>query len=343
MNRATAIAPANIAFTKFWGWRDEALTLPFHDTVSMTLSACTTRTTVIESGGDEIVLLDASGRERPAGESFRRRVSAHLDFLRGLASPGGGGAAPVGRGPGLRVVTRNAMPMGTGIASSASGFAALTVAGCAVLGIGNVDERTLSILARRSGSGSASRSIPGGFVRWHAGARADGADSFSESLHAPDHWALADTIAVVATEPKQVASREGHRAAPTSPLFAARLAAMEGRNRRVIAALAARDLDALGPLLEIEALELHRIAETSAEPARYRNAATDLVLERVARLREEGVGVWFTLDAGPNVHLMSLADDVPRIERALHGIAAVVAVHVNLAAPGARLVEDHLA
>ena len=349
MNRATAVAPANIAFTKFWGWRNEALTLPFHDTISMTLSACGSRTTVLEidaarhaSGtGDEIVLLDEAGNEIAPGGAFLARVGAHLDLLRDVAA-GPGGPRRGSGGPPLRVVTTNTMPMATGIASSASGFAALTVSAAAVLGIA-CDEAASSVLARRSGSGSAARSIPGGYVRWRAGTRDDGRDSFAESVHAPDYWALADTIAIVDTAPKVVSSRDGHRAAMTSPHFAARLRDMPERNARVLAALRARDLAALGPVLEMEALDLHRIAETSSAAVRYGSAATDDVLRRVKALRDEGIGAWFTLDAGPSVHVVSRSEEAARVEAALAAVAAVRATRVNLPAPGAHLVTEHLA
>ena len=151
-----------------------------------------------------------------SGKRGRRcaRVSTHLDRLRNKA----------GSALKARVESRNNFPLGAGIASSASGFAALTLAGAAALGL-PLSERELSILARRE-SGSAARSIPAGFVEWYAADTDE--ESFAESIAPPDHWALADVIAIIDSRPKQIGSAEGNRLARTSPLQAARVADAPG-------------------------------------------------------------------------------------------------------------------
>jgi len=331
--RATAWAPANIAFTKYWGWRDEALTLPFHDTVSMSLSACATVTTVAPATGeaDEITLRDPAGKVIALAPEARARIAAHLDFLRERA----------GSGERLRVVSANTMPAASGVASSAAGFAALTLAGAAAFGL-DPGERTLSVWARRSGSGSAARSVPGGFVRWHAGSSPGGEDSFAETILPPDHWDLADVVAVVETGAKPVSSREGHRLAPTSPHFAARLAAMAERNRTALRALRERDLAALGSLLEEETLSLHQVAETCRARVRYRTEASDAVVARVRELRAGGVSAYFTLDAGPNVHVFCEGRDAAAVREALAALPAVRYTIENRPGHGAHLEERHL-
>ncbi len=155
MGKATAIAHANIAFIKYWGVRDAALRLPTNNSLSMNLDAAYTTTTVEFAAGyrQDVVVLDGVG----ATGQERARVVEHLDRVRALA----GIATPA------RVVSVNSFPTAAGIASSASGFAALTVAACAAAGL-NLSEKELSVLARL-GSGSACRSVPGGFVEWRAG------------------------------------------------------------------------------------------------------------------------------------------------------------------------------
>src|SRR5262249_53245236 len=145
------------------------------------------------------------------------RVSTHLDVLR----------QRLNMNQRARVESANNFPMGTGIASSASSFAALTVAGVAAAGV-SLTERELTTLARL-GSGSASRSIPAGFVEWHAGTTHE--ESFAESIAAPDYWDLVDVVAIVSDAHKVVSSGEGHQIAKTSDLQAARVAGAGERLR----------------------------------------------------------------------------------------------------------------
>lgn len=341
MTAFTARAPANIAFTKYWGCRDEKLTLPFHDTISMNLSACVTETTVERpaggegdaGGGDEVALFGPDGAPLALREEGGRQIAAHLDYLAERARDAG---TLRGERPPFRVTSRNSMPAGAGVASSASGFAALTLAAAAALGL-RPDTRAASLWARRSGSGSAARSVPDGFVRWHAGDAPDGSDSFAESLFPPEHWELADVVAIVDTAPKKTSSRDGHRLAPSSPHFRHRLALLPERNDRALRALWHRDIELLGSVLEEEALSLHEIAETSAGATRYRTAATDRVLQEVRVRRRAGLAAWFTLDAGPNVHVICEAANRDRVAAALREVEGVRAILLNGPAPGARL------
>lgn len=328
MPSATALAPSNIAFVKYWGNLDDDARLPFNDSISMNLSAATTTTTV---GFDDPLAADAltiDGRaydpNDPADAPAVARVSRQLDLLRARA----GVAARA------RVDSRNSFPMGTGIASSASAFAALTVAAAAALGL-SLDERTLSALARR-GSGSAARSVPDGFVRWHAAA-AD-SQSFAASLFPAAHWPLHDVVAIVSRTHKAVGSGGGHAVAASSPLFAERIARLPRRLATVEAAIGARDLAALGPELEAEALELHAVAMTGRPPVLYWDGATVELLHAVRRWRDGGLPVWFTLDAGPNVHLICEADAAPDVVAAATALPYVESVLDNVAAPGARVV-----
>ncbi|HEX2164393.1 MAG TPA: hypothetical protein VHM02_10630, partial [Thermoanaerobaculia bacterium] len=325
--RAVATAPANIAFVKYWGARDLERALPVNPSLSMTLSACRTRTTVEwapedgedevwlageELTGDETVVLGprpmAAARAaaaargeggrgadhrvlRDPGPAFAARVHAHLDNLRRRA-----GVAPcAGR---FRVVTANTFPASAGIASSASGFAALTVAGAAALGL-DLDAGELSSLARQSGSGSAARSVLGGFVLWPDPAGADPDDPRAVQLHPADHWRLADLVALVDAGAKEVPSLAGHRRARTSPYFERRLEVLPERLERVRRGLAERDFALLGAAIEEEAIDLHLVAMSSRPPIHYWTPGTVAVLAAVRRLRADGLPAWSTMDAGP--------------------------------------------
>lgn len=322
---ATSCSNANIAFVKYWGARVPDLNIPYNDSLSMNLSDATTLTTV-HFGDYPADSLTIDGRL--ANEAQTVRVSRHLDHLRRLA----------GVQDRARVVSRNSFPMGTGMASSAAGFAALTVAAAAALGL-SLAERELSALARL-GSGSACRSVPGGYTLWRAGH--DHASSYAETVAPPEHWALRDVLAVVSDEHKAVGSTQGHRRAETSPFLDARLADLPRRLARVQAALAARDMPTLGEELEAEAIALHVLAMTSRPPILYWEPATLEIMRLCPAWRAEEIAVYFTLDAGPNVHLICEARDEAAVVERLRALPAVQRVIVNGPAGPTRLVDDHL-
>ncbi|MDX1501944.1 MAG: diphosphomevalonate decarboxylase [Thermoanaerobaculia bacterium] len=330
--RATAEAPSNIAFVKYWGTRDLERTLPYNPSISMTLSRCVSRCTVERrppAEGVEVLWRPEGGELAPAPEAFRAGVERHLRRL----------AATAGVESGFRVATANTFPTGAGIASSASGFAALAVAATAVLGL-PAGWRELSARARESGSGSAARSTLGGYVEWPAPEALEG--EHAAQLHPAGHWALSDLVAVVDASPKRVSSRDGHRAAPGSPYFARRLELLPGRLDRVRRALARRDMTELGPVIEEEALDLHLIAISSRPPIHYWRPGTLAVLEAARELRAEGVEVWATIDAGPNVHLICETGDEARVEERVAALPEVERLIVDRVGEGPRLLDEHL-
>ncbi|MBK6769249.1 MAG: diphosphomevalonate decarboxylase [Ardenticatenales bacterium] len=325
---ATARAPSNIAFVKYWGNLDDATRLPFNDSISMNLSAAHTTTTVTFDTALHTDTLTIDGRaydpQHAADAVAITRVTHHLDSLRALADTTDRAA----------VVSVNSFPMGTGIASSASAFAALSVAAAAALGL-ELDERTLSTIARR-GSGSAARSVPEGFVRWYAAATDEG--SYAASIAPATHWDLHDVVAIVSRAHKAVGSGGGHALAASSPLFAERIARLPARLAAVEAAIAARDVAALGDQIEAEALELHAVAMTSRPAVLYWDGATVELLHRVRRWRADGLAVWFTLDAGPNVHLICEGHVAPAVAAELANQSYVESSMDNSPAAGARVI-----
>jgi diphosphomevalonate decarboxylase len=322
---ATALAHSNIAFVKYWGNLNDERRLPLNDSLSMNLSAARTLTTVrFEPGRPaDLVVLDGETRYGAA----RERVVAHLDRIRWRA----------GLAMAAAVHSQNSFPMGTGIASSASGFAALTLAAAQAAGL-SLGERELSALARL-GSGSAARSVPGGFVVWHA-AETDG-ESFAETLAPPEHWDLRDVVAVVERRHKAVGSTDGHVAARTSPYLGARLAELPQRLAQLRRALLDRDMAHFGPALEAEALSLHAVALTGRPALLYWAPGTLRLLRQVHDWRSQGLPVYFTLDAGPNVHLLCEGRHGEELEGLVTSLDYVEFALHSRPAGGARL-EQHV-
>lgn len=321
MGEATAQAHPNIAFIKYWGNRDDELRLPASPSFSMTLAELTTTTTVRwrdELASDELQL---NGQQ--AAVEARERVSRHLDVMRDA----------LGIRLRAEVESVNNFPMGAGIASSASAFAALTLAAAAAAGV-NLNEETLSRLARR-GSGSASRSIPGGYVVWHMG---DDLTSYAESILPPSHWPLQDVIAVISQSHKAVGSSHGHTGAATSDLQAARLAGAEARLATVRSAVETRDFASFADVVEQDSNLMHAVMMTSRPPLFYWQPASLEVMDAVRRWRTEGISVCYTLDAGPNVHCLCLPQDAPEVAQRLQAIAGVERVLQAGPGDGARLV-----
>lgn len=322
MSTATAIAHPNIAFIKYWGNRDQALRLPSNSSISMNLDGLETRTTVrfdSQLAADE---LDLNGA--PAAPAQVARVSAMLDLVRSMA----------GVSDFASVTSSNNFPSGSGIASSSSAFAALALAASAAAGLA-LDEPALSRLARR-GSGSASRSVPTGFVEWRA-ADSD-ADSYAVSVAGPEHWDLVDTIAVISEEHKAVGSTAGHPLADTSPLQAARLHGVEQRLAQARQAILERDLARLAAVMELDNHLMHAVMMTSTPPLLYWQPSSLAVMHAVAAWRAEGLQAGYTLDAGPNVHVLSAAADAPEVAARLRTIAGVQRVLQAGAGGPARLV-----
>lgn len=303
MPAATAEALSNIAFIKYWGNRDHSLRLPSNPSLSMNLAGLKTITTVAfepDLERDDITI-NGQRAARPAAD----RVTGHLNLVRALA----------GSSSAARVESRNTFPSGAGIASSASGFAALTVAAIAAAGM-TLTESQLSALARR-GSGSASRSIPSGYVEWNIGTEPSGADSYAVSIAPPDHWDLVDVIAVLSAAHKATGSTEGHGLAGTSPFQAARVAGAPERLNVCRRALVSRDFEALAAVVEEDAVAMHAVMMTSRPPLFYWQPLTLAIIAAVPLWRSAGLPVCFTVDAGPNVHCLTPSAHVAEVEQRL--------------------------
>ncbi|MBI2568890.1 MAG: diphosphomevalonate decarboxylase [Candidatus Schekmanbacteria bacterium] len=311
--KVTVRAPANIAFVKYWGARDLDKAIPYQQSISMTLSVCHSICTAEYdplARTDEVWWLRDDAEPRKPPEAFARGIVDQLDRLREFADLKGA----------FRVATKNSFPSGTGLASSASGFAALTMAATSAMGL-DLQGWELSALARSSGAGSAARSVFGGYVEWPASDSDD--RCFARVIAGRDHWDLRDVIAVVEITEKRVSSREGHARAVSSPYFATRQELVFDRLAQVRAAIIGCSIAALGPVLEEEAIDLHVMALTSRPPIFYWKPATLSVLSAVRDLRDAGLAAYATLDAGANVHVICPPEDEPRVAEHLEAVPGV--------------------
>lgn len=322
MTTITAQASPNIAFIKYWGNRDNMLRLPANGSISMNLDGLTTRTTVSFQPSlpfDELII---NGHE-VTGAGLDR-VSYILDIIRGMAN--------------IRehaeVMTENNFPSGAGIASSASAFAALALAGSKAAGL-DLSEAQLSRLARR-GSGSASRSIPGGFVEWQAGTTDE--DSYAFSIAEPNHWKLVDCIAIASSSHKKTGSTEGHAIASTSPLQVARVVDTPRRLEICRNAILNRDFNAFASIVELDSDMMHSVMMTSTPALHYWKPASLSVMNAVRQWRSEGLPVCYTVDAGPNVHVICPEIEAHIVDKELREINGVTDVLVARAGGAAKIV-----
>lgn len=307
--RGSAYAPANIALVKYWGKRDDVLNLPVTGSLSVSLGPLGSHVEV--SGGDgptdEFWL---NGAPLPLTSVFARRASAYLDAFRPAE--------------GFRFVmnARNTVPTAAGFASSASGFAAVVKALDDWMG-GGLTLREQSILARL-GSGSAARSLEDGFVEWQAGTDPDGMDSYATRLEA--EWPEFRLGALVLSgAEKPIGSREGMKRCVDTCEFYREWPPRVARDLTDLkAAIASRDFPALGAIAEANALAMHALMMATRPPIVYVLPETTAAMRTIWAARADGLPVWFTMDAGPNVKLLFEAKDESRV-RSLFPVAEFVA------------------
>ncbi|GAB2567805.1 diphosphomevalonate decarboxylase [Dyella jejuensis] len=319
---AASQAQPNIALIKYWGKRDAALNLPVVGSISITLESLWTRTDVRFVPGQKQDRITLNGRGE---EAESRRITACLDLLRQRA----------GVDYGARVASRNNFPTAAGLASSASGFAALVHAGAQALGLA-LSLAEQSVLARRC-SGSAARSIFGGYVEWAHGQLADGTDSVARPLLGADAWPLRVAVAITSTAAKQVGSTEGmRRTAQTSPYQSAWIDTQEADLSRAREAILARDFEALAQVSEYSCLKMHALALAAQPGLLYWNGATVECMHRVRALRQQGVPVFFTVDAGPQLKAVCLPSAIEQVKAALRDVPGVLDVLDSGLGEGAR-------
>lgn len=311
----TVTAHTNIALIKYWGKKDSFLNLPTTSSLSLTLDRfyTTTSVTPTDAGTDTFVLNNQV--------SDATRVHTFLNILR----------TQLGDFPALHVSSDNHVPTSAGLASSASAFAALTGAVVTHLGL-DLPNETLSRLARR-GSGSASRSFFGHFAVWHEGVDDD--SSFAESLQAPD-MPIALIVAEVSGQSKKVGSSEGMMRAMTSPNYDDWIKQSANQFDDMTAAVANADIEKIGAIAEKNALAMHALNLTATrQPFTYFTDETQFILSIIKDMRRhQGILAYATLDAGPNVKIVTTITQAPQIVALLHDHLPQLKLDVALSGPG---------
>ncbi|WP_143461990.1 diphosphomevalonate decarboxylase [Levilactobacillus enshiensis] len=318
MNPAvTARAHTNIALVKYWGKADTDLIIPQTSSLSLTLDQFYTDTTVQfdeHLAADEITV-----NHHLLSPIAGQKVHKILNLVREQTQ----------RTSFARVTSINHVPTAAGLASSASAFAALAGAASRAAGL-DLDRTALSRLARR-GSGSATRSIFGGFVEWQAGH--DDASSFAIPFEETVDWPIAMVALVLDARRKKVSSRQGmQNSVTTSPYYAAWKDVVAHDLAAIKPAIRAHDFTTTGEILEANAMRMHALTLSAQPPYSYFNGDTLVAMQTVQRLREAGIACYYTLDAGPNVKVFCQVADLPTITQ--HFAQQFGAQNVIVAHPG---------
>jgi len=309
--RATAIAHPNVALIKYWGKRDVQSNFPAVGSLSLTLSGLNTRTAVSFEAGrstDEVLI---------NGQSDQRagiRITRCLDILRDLA----------GVDSHAIVESTNDFPTGAGLASSASGYAALVKAAAAALGL-DIAQSKLDEIAR-IGSGSAPRSLHSGIVLLDI-ASGGVAEMSCRTVCEPDAWPLAIEVAITSRAAKDVGSTGGMELSKeASPYYQAWVDTHPADLAAGLTAVEKRDFERLAEVSEQSCLKMHAMAMSSQPPLLYWSAATVDCMHRIRELRRQGLPVFFTIDAGPQVKAVCLPEAAPQVKAALSELPGVLDV-----------------
>ena len=324
IQKASARAGANIALIKYWGKRNSGeLNLPATGSISITLKDLETLTVV-----------------EPDASLSHDIFSLNGDVLQDLGVLGLVARMRQARSsdaPFCRIESVNHFPTAAGLASSASGFAALVVAVNEAFGLSAPADQMAQWA--RMGSGSAARSLVGGFCRMHRGEAADGSDAMVAQLLEETAWPLEVVVAITHSKAKDISSRQGmNHTMVTSPYYPAWVEHNEQALAETEAAIAKRDFDKLADLSEASALQMHACA-LAAEPAViYWNGTSIECMRAIQQMRREGQPVFFTMDAGPQVKAICLPGQTEAVAATLAEIPGVQSVMKSALGPGAQRV-----
>lgn len=318
INRGKARAYGNIALIKYWGKRDENYVLPMNSSLSLTLECFYTETEVIfnESSSEDSFYLNDKLQDKTA----TNKISSFLDLFRKSGNIN----------MKATVNSINFVPTAAGLASSASGYAALAAAANVASGL-NLDDRELSMYARQ-GSGSATRSIYGGFVEWQKGTSEK--DSYAIPID-DARWDIGMVIVIVNSREKSISSREGMKlTVKTSPFYKEWTQSAEDDIKEIKLAIKNRDFEKLGLITERNGLMMHATMLGAVPPISYWEPDSILVMQIVRELRNEGISCYFTMDAGPNVKILCRLSESNKIKNRLRQMFDEEQVIVTGPGPG---------
>jgi len=363
--KATAISGANIAFIKYWGQKNTQLSLPYNNSISMTLDNCLTTTTVefsskykkdtveIAFQGQDYKKLKKSDGDKTAF------IFKNIEKIRKLA----------GIKEYAKIKSKNNFPSDCGIAASSSGFSALIVTLIHATNKTNAvtpahsitpthaaipthtiipakagihfppqNKKELSQLIQTAGSVSAMRSIHDGFSEIVV----KNENCYSQEIQTNQDWKLCDIIAIVDSSKKKTSSLEGHKLAKSSPYFQARLKELPQRIKKVKQAIKEKNFTKLGQLIEEETISMHIITMSSKPAIFYWNSATMKIIESIKQWRTKGLESYFTIDAGSNVHIICKEKDKLKLNKKLKTLKEVKSTITNKTGKGTRLTKKHL-
>jgi len=306
--KGMGFAPTNIALCKYWGKRDSELNLPITSSLSVALPDKGALTTISlqDAAVDTIVV---NGQLMAPDSGFVVRTAAYLNLFR-----------PNKKWT-LHIDIKSDVPIAAGFASSACGFASL-VSALNELFDWKLTHKQLSILARL-GSGSASRSLWNGFVEWHAGVQADGMDSYAEPLDFA--WKnLYMGLLRMDEKEKPISSREAmQRTVDSSVLYGLWPKKVKQDLALIKQALKSRSFSLLGGTAESNALNMHATMLSAWPPVCYYLPETIAAMHKVWELRNNGIEVYFTQDAGPNLKLLFQAEDKERVQNHFPSVESI--------------------
>lgn len=323
MKRVKAKAHSNIALIKYWGKRDEDLILPYNSSISLTLNEFYTITEAEFTSGDQDIFI-LNGEEQDSDELTK--VSNFIDLFRKLAKND------------KKVIIRseNHLPTAAGLASSASGYAAM--AGCLnrLFNL-NYSLEDLSKLARR-GSGSATRSVYGGIVEWNKG---DDSDSSKAIRIDGGNWDIGMLAIIVNDNKKKLSSRQGmSQTVETCPFYPAWVKSAEEDLKNIKEAIYEKDLVRIGEIAEFSALKMHATMMASKPSIIYLEALSLQIINRVKELREKGILVYFTIDAGPNIKLITNSKNLDMVKEGLKDLVSPDRMVYSQAGPDLSILEE---
>ena len=322
---STAIANANIALIKYWGKTDREANIPAVGSLSLTLSHLWTRTTVAFRPALKNDRLFLNGR--PAGQQNLERVVRFIDEVRLRCQTGHR----------CEINSINSFPTAAGLASSASGYAALAMAATHAAGCPLSLEETSSLA--RLGSGSAARSVFGGFVELPAGETAR--PPVAVQIADENFWPLAVLVAVTDDAPKFISSRAAMEVTQRkSPFYDAWVKASVNDLENMRSALQRRDFEVVGALAEHSALKLHGLMMSSRPGLLYWNAGTMAVIQEILKMRKDGLAVYFTIDAGPQVKALCRREEQAAVADRLLALPGVRNLILAGPGPSARIEEQ---
>ncbi len=329
--KTSSISPINIALIKYWGKRDQDLILPYNSSISMTVDNLCTHTTVDfdDKYIDDIFILNDKEVEKDSKE-YKKYVGRFLNIVRKKYNVD----------LKVKIASKNNFPTSSGLASSASGFSALSTAINCALSLG-LDRKELSILSRQ-GSGSSIRSIYDGFVEWKKGEKEDGSDSYAEQIinDWPDFRMV---ICITTEEEKKIKSRAGMaQSVSTSPMYNSWLLSVDEDIRVMRKGIKERNFSVVGKTAEENCLKMHAVMITTKPSIIYWNDVTIKIIQSIINWRQKGLESYFTIDAGPQVKILCVENNIKKIIDNCKKIKGIKNIIIAKPGKGSKIVDKHL-